>query len=576
MSGNQIRFLDQVPVGSFESTQQFSNNPTSSIDTGSLLITGSFSNPILTLVKGDNTTFPLNLSTLVPTSSSYAYTASYSLSSSYANSSSQTISSSYSTTSSYVINAISASYINLAQSASYASTSSYSISSSYASTSSVSISSSYANTSSYFIETDPIFNAKSSSLATTGSNIFIGNQTITGSLFITDSANITGGITSSYTGSLTGSLFGTSSYTLQALSASFATTSSIAFQVSASISTQNLQHNVLFIDTSGPGYIQVDGGLRYNPNQDLLTTTSSYAILAQTASYVVLAQTASYILNVVSSSYANTSSFVNPLKQNVQITGSLSISGSLNIISSSYDAINNWLGINTTPSYSLDVYRAASATNLRAANIVMATGTPAATNYALYVDNQGTTAVTNYGVWGRAIASNAAGGIAVGVYGQGGSSGTSGNSVYGGYFAGVVLSARTGYGVFTTVGNSGGGTSTLMYGIYAETTHLATTTKVIAANINVGSSTNAHYAFDAQQQGTSKWSVRATGQMCVGTSSAPVSWVNIAANTTAIPHISLIPSAGVTVASPANGDIWFDGTNLKIQIGGVTKTFTVT
>jgi len=78
--------------------------------------------------------------------------------------------------------------------------------------------------------------------------------------------------------SYTGSLQGTSSYAL---------TSSITQQVSTSISTQNLQHNVLFTDTSGPGYVQVDGGLRYNPNQDLLTTTSSYALQALTASFAL-------------------------------------------------------------------------------------------------------------------------------------------------------------------------------------------------------------------------------------------------------------------------------------------------
>jgi len=62
--------------------------------------------------------------------------------------------------------------------------------------------------------------------------------------------------------------------------------------------------------------------------------TASYIITAQTASYVLTAQTASYVLNAVSSSYASssqnalTASFVNPLRQNVQITGSLFISSS--------------------------------------------------------------------------------------------------------------------------------------------------------------------------------------------------------------------------------------------------------
>ena len=124
--------------------------------------------------------------------------------------------------------------------------------------------------------------------------------------------------TGSFTGSFVGSLIGSSSFATSAslatsasfvtsasftttasfaISSSYALTASIALQVSTSISTQNLQHSVLFVDTSGPGYIQVDGGLRYNPNQDLLTTTSSYALTASfatTTDSAVTSQTASY------------------------------------------------------------------------------------------------------------------------------------------------------------------------------------------------------------------------------------------------------------------------------------------
>ena len=35
-------------------------------------------------------------------------------------------------------------------------------------------------------------------------------------------------------------------------------------------------------------------------------------------------------------------------------------------------------------------------------------------------------------------------------------------------------------------------------------------------------------------------------------------------------------AAGVAPTTPSNGDIWFDGTDLKMRIGGVTKTFTLT
>jgi hypothetical protein len=49
----------------------------------------------------------------------------------------------------------------------------------------------YADTASYYLETDPIFTAKSGSLATTGSNIFSGSQTITGNLTVIGTSSFT-------------------------------------------------------------------------------------------------------------------------------------------------------------------------------------------------------------------------------------------------------------------------------------------------------------------------------------------------------------------------------------------------
>lgn len=57
--------------------------------------------------------------------------------------------------------------------------------------SSYSLFATYADSASYYPETDPIFAAKSASLATTGSNRFIGNQTITGSLIVSSSNSVT-------------------------------------------------------------------------------------------------------------------------------------------------------------------------------------------------------------------------------------------------------------------------------------------------------------------------------------------------------------------------------------------------
>jgi len=47
----------------------------------------------------------------------------------------------------------------------------------------------------------------------------------------------------------------------------------------------------------------------------------------------------------------------------------------------------------------------------------------------------------------------------------------------------------------------------------------------------------------------------------------------LGASTTA--KASLRIPSGTAPTTPTNGDIWFDGTNLKMQIGGVTKTFTL-
>jgi hypothetical protein len=48
---------------------------------------------------------------------------------------------------------------------------------------------------------------------------------------------------------------------------------------------------------------------------------------------------------------------------------------------------------------------------------------------------------------------------------------------------------------------------------------------------------------------------------------------NLTAST--VSRASLIFRTGVAPTVPVNGDIWFDGTNLFMRIGGATKTFTL-
>ena len=72
----------------------------------------------------------------------------------------------------------------------------------------------YAGTASYYAETDPVFVAKSASLATTGSNVFRGNQIVTGSLFTTGSNTLIGSTTLTGSLNITGSTTQTGNNTL--------------------------------------------------------------------------------------------------------------------------------------------------------------------------------------------------------------------------------------------------------------------------------------------------------------------------------------------------------------------------
>jgi hypothetical protein len=61
----------------------------------------------------------------------------------------------------------------------------------------------------------------------------------------------------------------------------------------------------------------------------------------------------------------------------------------------------------------------------------------------------------------------------------------------------------------------------------------------------------------------------------IGIDTAPISsaWAAIAAGTTARAQINFAASTAPT--SPNDRDFWFDGTNYKARVGGVTKTFTI-
>ena len=147
------------------------------------------------------------------------------------------------------------------------------------------------------------------SLATTGSNTFIGNQIISGTL------NVTGGVT--------GSLFGTSSWSNNAVSASY-------IQYSNIVNLPTLLSSSVQIATDISGAFNASSS---SLSSRLTVAESSITVLnAATSSYILAAQTSS--MRVLSSSFAATASYAlnAAAASSFPYTGSAVISGSLSVI----------------------------------------------------------------------------------------------------------------------------------------------------------------------------------------------------------------------------------------------------
>lgn len=68
--------------------------------------------------------------------------------------------------------------------------------------------------------------------------------------------------------------------------------------------------------------------------------------------------------------------------------------------------------------------------------------------------------------------------------------------------------------------------------------------------------------------------LQVSGNLGVGIATVPSALMQIANASTTRSQIRF--STGVAPTTPVDGDMWFDGTNLKLQVAGVTKTFTLT
>ncbi len=172
---------------------------------------------------------------------------------------------------------------------------------------------------------------------------------LTGSLSITEKLNVLGGVTASLQGTASwANNATTASYVVQALSASYwsgsitnaATASYVETAQTASYATQALSASYWsgsITNAATASYIlnAVSASFALTSSYVLNAVSASFITLAQTASFVQTAQTASYVLNAVSASHAATASSVNRLNQNVVISGSLTVTGSTNIIGNS-------------------------------------------------------------------------------------------------------------------------------------------------------------------------------------------------------------------------------------------------
>lgn len=116
----------------------------------------------------------------------------------------------------------------------------------------------------------------------------------------------------------------------------------------------------------------------------------------------------------------------------------------------------------------------------------------------------------------------------------------------------VAISELRGFYVATP--DLGGGTAVTSFGLYIE------------AQKGTGVS-NGYGIYQAASGDINYFGGR------VGFGTAPTAVADIAASTTA--RASLRIRSGIAPTTPNDGDIWFDGTDFKCRVGGVTKTFTL-
>lgn len=117
--------------------------------------------------------------------------------------------------------------------------------------------------------------------------------------------------------------------------------------------------------------------------------------------------------------------------------------------------------------------------------------------------------------------------------------------------------------------NTTGGTSNI-FGVYFNpvlTSQTGATIKAFASDLVASSTSN----YNLYMAGTALNYIN--GNTSIGTTTATASNLTLGASTTSKSSLRIL--SGTAPTSPQDGDIWYDGTNIKIQVGGTTKTFTI-
>ena len=295
-----------VVSASYASTASYVNGLNSASYTPNAIVTASAVNTTITFTKGDNTTFAVVLS-----QSGSVASASYAVSASYSN---NATSASYALSSSYAVNA---SQLNGQAASTYATTGS----NTFTGINNFNIiSASFAKVVSASIDYLSVVYQTSSVIFSSGSNIFGDNaddtqtlwgtvNVVTGPLLVSGSVNVTGSLNMANGAEIITSR-------IKSLSSAGLIISSSASLPITRLGAGGGQQAEFFGQVSAVTFVGTGSGI-------VGVVSSSYALTASAVTGTVAS--ASYALN------ADTASSVNSLNQNVLVTGSVNISGSLTV-----------------------------------------------------------------------------------------------------------------------------------------------------------------------------------------------------------------------------------------------------